>query len=172
MPGAARRTEPEVCVGRGGVLREILMSKTIGVIGLGIIGSVWARHYAAAGALAGAWNRTAQPDSPSWKTTAAEVARAADVIQIVVADPAAVRAVLGQIAPELGAGKIVVQSSTIDPATPHGGAIEIEHRAAEEMGELPHGVGAWNPAFDVTPRALVTAYLTDRGFIEPPFSDA
>jgi 3-hydroxyisobutyrate dehydrogenase len=93
------------------------MSKTIGVIGLGIIGSVWARHYAAAGALAGAWNRTAQPDFPSWKTTAAEVARAADVIQIVVADPAAVRAVLGQIAPELGAGKIVVQSSTIDPAS-------------------------------------------------------
>ncbi len=93
------------------------MSKTIGVIGLGIIGSVWARHYAAAGKLAGAWNRTAQLDFPAWKRTAAEVARAADVIQIVVADPGAVRAVLGQIAPELGAGKIVVQSSTIDPAS-------------------------------------------------------
>ena len=92
------------------------MSNTIGVIGLGIIGSVWARHYAAAGKLAGAWNRTAQPDFPSWQTTPAAVAQAAEVIQIVVADPAAVRGVLTQIAPELGAGKIVVQSSTIDPA--------------------------------------------------------
>ena len=90
---------------------------TIGVIGLGIIGGVWARHYAAAGNLAGAWNRTAQPEFPAWKTSAAEVARAADVIQIVVADPAAVRSVLAQIAPELGAGKVVVQSSTIDPAS-------------------------------------------------------
>ena len=91
--------------------------KTIGVIGLGIIGGVWARHYAAAGKLTGAWNRTAQPDFPAWKATAAEVARAADVIQIVVADPVAVRTVLEQIAPELGAGKIVAQSSTIDPAS-------------------------------------------------------
>ena len=133
MLGAARRTEAEVCVGRGGVLREILMSKTIGVIGLGIIGSVWARHYAAAGALAGAWNRTAQPDFPSWKTTAAEVARAADVIQIVVADPAAVRAVLGQIAPELGAGKIVVQSSTIDPASAAEFAATVAARGARYL---------------------------------------
>lgn len=93
------------------------MSKTIGVIGLGIIGGVWARHYTAAGVLAGAWNRTAQADFPAWKNSAAEVARAADVIQIVVADPAAVRAVLAQISPELDAGKIVVQSSTIDPAS-------------------------------------------------------
>lgn len=93
------------------------MSKTIGVIGLGIIGGVWARHYAAAGKLAGAWNRTAQADFPAWKASAAEVARVADVIQIVVADPVAVRAVLAQIAAELGAGKIVVQSSTIDPVS-------------------------------------------------------
>lgn len=109
------------------------MSKTIGVIGLGIIGGVWARHYAAAGALAGAWNRTAQPDFPSWKATAAEVARAADVIQIVVADPAAVRAVLGQIAPELGAGKIVVQSSTIDPASAAEFAAAVAARGARYL---------------------------------------
>ena len=79
------------------MLRGVSMNKNIGVIGLGIIGAVWARHYAAAGKLAGAWNRTSQPDFPSWKATAAEVARAADVIQIVVADPAAVRAVLSLI---------------------------------------------------------------------------
>lgn len=60
--------------------------------------------------------------------------------------------------------------STIDAATPHGSAIVIEHRGAEELGSLPPGAGVWNPAFDVTPRALVTAYITDRGLVAPPFA--
>lgn len=59
--------------------------------------------------------------------------------------------------------------STIDPATPTGADIIIEHRASDELGELPPGVPAWNPAFDVTPRHLVSAYLTDRGIVSPPF---
>ncbi len=88
--------------------------ETIGVIGLGIIGSVWARHYATAGKLAGTWNRTPHPDAPAWKDSAAAVAEAADVIQIVVADPPAVESVLDTILPQLGPGKVVVQSSTID----------------------------------------------------------
>ena len=87
----------------------------IGVIGLGIIGSVWARHYAAAGVLAGAWNRTPQPDFPCWTDSPEAAARAADVVQIVVADPPAVRGVIERLLPALGPGKIVVQSSTIDP---------------------------------------------------------
>src|ERR1035437_1623927 len=86
----------------------------IGVLGLGIIGGVWARHYHAAGVLAGAWNRTAQPDFPAWLPTPEAVVAAADVIQIVVADPAAVESVLTRILPRLGPGKVVVQSSTID----------------------------------------------------------
>lgn len=89
--------------------------KTIGVLGLGIIGSVWARHYHAAGVLAGAWNRTAQPGFPGWKDTPEAVAAAADVVQLVVADPPAVRSLLDRLLPELRAGKVVVQSSTIDP---------------------------------------------------------
>ncbi|MFT3781857.1 MAG: NAD(P)-dependent oxidoreductase [Nibricoccus sp.] len=88
--------------------------KTIGVVGLGIIGSVWAKHYAVAGVLAGAWNRTPQPSFPKWLPTAEAVAQAADVIQIVVADPPAVQSVLDHIAPFLNGNKIVVQSSTID----------------------------------------------------------
>ncbi len=59
--------------------------------------------------------------------------------------------------------------STVDPATPDGAAIHIEVRGDEELGELPPGVRTWNPAFDVTPRALVTTYVTDRGVVEPPF---
>jgi len=89
----------------------------IGVIGLGIIGSVYARNYAAAGRLAGTWNRTPQPGAPEWKDTPEAVAAAADVVQIVVADPPAVESVLARLAPRLGPGKVVVQSSTIDPAS-------------------------------------------------------
>lgn len=89
----------------------------IGVIGLGIIGSVYARNYAAAGQLAGTWNRTPQPAAPEWKDTPEAVAAAADVVQIVVAGPPAVEAILTRIAPRLGPGKVVVQSSTIDPAS-------------------------------------------------------
>ena len=89
--------------------------KTIGVLGLGIIGGVWAKHYADAGTLAGAWNRTPKPDFPRWQNSPAAVAKSADVIQIVVADPPAVKSVLDAIAPELNASKIVIQSSTIDP---------------------------------------------------------
>lgn len=59
--------------------------------------------------------------------------------------------------------------STIDAATAHGDAIEIEYRHADELGELPPRTRVWNPAFDVTPRALITGYLTDRGFVDPPF---
>jgi 3-hydroxyisobutyrate dehydrogenase-like beta-hydroxyacid dehydrogenase len=89
--------------------------KTIGVLGLGIIGSVWARHYHTAGVLSGAWNRTAQRDFPQWKGTPLEVAQAAEIVQIAVADPPAVRTLIAAILPALGPGKIVVQSSTIDP---------------------------------------------------------
>lgn len=89
--------------------------KTIGVIGLGIIGRVWAGHYHAAGVLCGSWNRTPQPDAPQWQTTPEAVAHNADVLQIVVADPPAVENVLDRVLPVLRPGKTVVQSSTIDP---------------------------------------------------------
>lgn len=89
----------------------------IGVLGLGIIGGVWARHYHEAGVLAGTWNRTPQPDFPAWLPTPEAVAAVSDVIQIVVADPAAVESVLTRILPALGPGKVIMQSSTIDAAS-------------------------------------------------------
>lgn len=90
---------------------------TVGIIGLGIIGEVWARNYAEAGKLAGSWNRTPKPEAPGWKDSPEAVAEVADVIQIVVADPAAVGSVIERILPKLGPGKVVAQSSTIDPAS-------------------------------------------------------
>lgn len=107
--------------------------KTIGVIGLGIIGGTWARHYAAAGVLAGAWNRTPQPDFPQWKATPEAVADAADVVQIVVADPPAVESILDRILPALGPGKTVIQSSTIDPASSTKFAASVTARGARYL---------------------------------------
>jgi methylthioribose-1-phosphate isomerase len=65
--------------------------------------------------------------------------------------------------------------STIDAATPTGGAIAIEHRGADEVRAgfgartAPDGVSVYNPAFDVTPAALVSAIVTDRGVYRPPY---
>jgi len=106
---------------------------TIGILGLGIIGGVWARHYHAAGLLAGAWNRTPQPDFPRWQPTPEAVAAAADVVQIVVADPPAVRGLLDRIEPALGPGKIVVQSSTIDPASSEEFCARVTARGARYL---------------------------------------
>jgi len=106
---------------------------TIGILGLGIIGGAWARNYAAAGRLAGTWNRTPQPGAPAWKDTPEAVAEAADVIQIVVADPAAVDSVLTRILPKLGPGKVVVQSSTIDGASSAEFAKRVAARGARYL---------------------------------------
>ena len=65
--------------------------------------------------------------------------------------------------------------STIDPATATGDAIPIEERAAIEVTHhggrqlTPHGVGICNPAFDVTPARYVTAIITERGVLRPPY---
>jgi methylthioribose-1-phosphate isomerase len=53
--------------------------------------------------------------------------------------------------------------STIDFACPDGAHIPIEERSAEEFGELHTPVA--NPAFDVTPAALIAAIVTEHGII-------
>jgi methylthioribose-1-phosphate isomerase len=62
--------------------------------------------------------------------------------------------------------------STFDLAIGSGDEIPVEQRKAEEvLGEdLPEGIGALNPAFDVTPARLITAWITDRGVLKPPFT--
>ena len=50
--------------------------------------------------------------------------------------------------------------STIDFACPDGTAIPIEERSAEELGVTESRVA--NPAFDVTPAALITGIVTER----------
>jgi methylthioribose-1-phosphate isomerase len=57
---------------------------------------------------------------------------------------------------------VVAPTSTVDPATPDGDAIVVEQRDPAEVSKVSP---AYNPAFDVTPPALVTAVVTERGVV-------
>jgi methylthioribose-1-phosphate isomerase len=66
--------------------------------------------------------------------------------------------------------------STIDRRCASGRDIPIEERPPEEITEkwyrqrmAPPGVKAYNPAFDVTDHELVSAIVTERGVVTPPF---
>lgn len=67
--------------------------------------------------------------------------------------------------------------STIDLETPSGDLIPIEERDESEVTvgfgkrTAPQGVKVFNPAFDVTPNHLVTAIITEKGIIRPPYSE-
>jgi methylthioribose-1-phosphate isomerase len=65
---------------------------------------------------------------------------------------------------------VAAPSSTLDAGTPSGAAMPIEHRAPDEVlaGGAPDGVAVHNPAFDVTPAALISGYITDRGAFADP----
>ncbi len=65
--------------------------------------------------------------------------------------------------------------STIDPSIATGSAIVIEERDAGEVRFVagrqtaPAASPVFNPAFDVTPNALISAIITERGIIRAPY---
>ena len=67
-------------------------------------------------------------------------------------------------------------TSTIDMACPSGEDIRIEQRDPDEIKTMWYAepmalpeVKCYNPSFDVTDHTLVTALVTDRGIVYPPF---
>jgi 3-hydroxyisobutyrate dehydrogenase-like beta-hydroxyacid dehydrogenase len=84
----------------------------ISVLGMGIIGSAWAKNLIVDGHTVRCWNRTPKNFSNFHASIQEAVDRAA-VIFIIVYDPPAVQSVLKQIQPKLGPGQLVIQSSTI-----------------------------------------------------------
>ncbi len=68
-------------------------------------------------------------------------------------------------------------TSTIDLETPTGAQIEIELRNSDEIGNgfgrrtAPEGVKAFNPAFDVTDAENITAIITEKGVVYPPYKE-
>ncbi len=70
-------------------------------------------------------------------------------------------------------------STTIDFSCETGEDIPIELRPEGEIREMfyekpmaPLGIPCYNPAFDVTPGALITAIITERGICTPPYSQS
>ncbi|MBF6601129.1 MAG: S-methyl-5-thioribose-1-phosphate isomerase [Dehalococcoidia bacterium] len=70
---------------------------------------------------------------------------------------------------------VVAPDSTVDLDTADGAAIPIERRDADEVlafggaHTAVAGTGALNPAFDLTPARYVTAIVTERAVLRPPF---
>lgn len=69
-----------------------------------------------------------------------------------------------------------VPTSTIDMNTPTGDDIVIEERKGEEIYKMwyekdmaPEGVKTYNPAFDVTDSKYITAVVTEKGVVYPPY---
>lgn len=71
----------------------------------------------------------------------------------------------------------VVPTSTIDLSLAHGGLIQIEERSMDEVLNIlidgkpvvPEGARARNPAFDITPNRILSAIITEKGVVYPPF---
>lgn len=72
---------------------------------------------------------------------------------------------------------VAVPLSTIDMELESGDEIPIEEREGDEIANFngsqvaPKKVETYNPAFDVTPHKYVTAFITEKGIIEPPFDE-
>lgn len=70
---------------------------------------------------------------------------------------------------------VAAPTSSIDIRCPSGAEIPIEQRNPREVSHIfnrqisPRGVRIWNPAFDVTDHELVSAIITEKGVITPPF---
>ncbi len=70
---------------------------------------------------------------------------------------------------------VAAPTSTVDPRIESGREIPIEEREPAELTHVgseqiaPRDCPVWNPAFDVTPAALIDAIVTDAGIHSPPF---
>lgn len=72
---------------------------------------------------------------------------------------------------------VAAPTTTIDMATPTGDDIDIEERSSSEVTHVgdhqitPDDVDVANPAFDVTPAKYITAIITEKGIVYPPFEE-
>ncbi|MCA9732451.1 MAG: S-methyl-5-thioribose-1-phosphate isomerase [Deferribacteres bacterium] len=71
---------------------------------------------------------------------------------------------------------IAAPMSSFDQSLASGAEIPIEERSGDEVVQgfgqriAPENSHVYSPAFDVTPNELITAIITDKGIIKPPFN--
>ncbi|HEV7405663.1 MAG TPA: NAD(P)-dependent oxidoreductase [Chthoniobacteraceae bacterium] len=105
------------------------LRKNVGIIGLGIVGSRAAAGLRAAGFHCFVWNRSPKP-VPNFLGSPAEVAASCEVIQLFVADAAAVMEVLTAMESKLTPAHIVICSATIGPESTLEAAKFVEDKGA------------------------------------------
>jgi methylthioribose-1-phosphate isomerase len=73
---------------------------------------------------------------------------------------------------------VAAPRSTFDFSIDSGTDIPIEERSADEVASFrgqrvaPEGAAVYNPAFDVTPGHLITAFVTECGIVRPPYGES
>jgi 2-hydroxy-3-oxopropionate reductase len=112
----------------------------IGFVGLGVMGAPMAAHIADAGHDLAVYTRSHIPDALAGRDTvmacsnAAEVARAADIVILMVSDTIDVEAALfgdDGVASGLSAGKLVIDMSSISPIATRKIAVAIEEKGCD-----------------------------------------
>jgi len=146
------------------------MPESIGFIGLGIMGHPMATNLIKAGYKLAVYNRTAAKAAglvaagARLASSPADATRGADVVMMIVSDSAAVEEVVagkGGILESLGAGTLVIDSSTISPTVSRKMACLVAGKGASwidapvtgskhgaEKGELTFMIGGDRAAFD------------------------
>ena len=72
---------------------------------------------------------------------------------------------------------VACPTSTLDMTLASGDEIEIEERAATEITQVqgrqitPQGTPVFNPAFDITPAEYISAIVTEKGIVYPPYKE-
>lgn len=92
-----------------------MKAKSIGIIGLGIIGSRIASHLAKSGHQVYVWSRSARA-VPNFLASPREVAAAAEVLEIFVRDDAALLEAVQDILPVLTERHVIINHATVSPA--------------------------------------------------------
>jgi 3-hydroxyisobutyrate dehydrogenase-like beta-hydroxyacid dehydrogenase len=132
----------------------------IGIIGLGIIGTRIAACLRKAGFPVFVWNRSPKPE-PNFVGSPAEIAKNCDLIQIFVADGAALFQVIGSMASVLGPQHTVLCHATVGPETTRQAAKMVQDlgstfidapftgsKVAAENGKLVYYLGGADAALE------------------------
>jgi 3-hydroxyisobutyrate dehydrogenase-like beta-hydroxyacid dehydrogenase len=148
--------------------------QSVGVIGLGIIGSRVATRLRQAGHEVWVWNRSPKVE-PNFLGSAAEVAETVDILQIFVSDGPALIETINEIAPALAARHVLLSHSTVGPsevmeaaaiaAKSSAGFLDAPFtgsRDAAERGEIvyyvggaPELLGRVRPVLEVSSKAIL-----------------
>src|SRR5436190_12214873 len=127
--------------------------KSVGIIGLGIIGRRIADHLRHQGLSVFVWNRTPKP-VPNFMGSPAELAQTCNYLQIFVSDDDALMRIIQVVSRALTSSHIVIAHPTVSPDTMREAAMLVERRGARlleapftgsklaaEKGQLVYYVG-------------------------------